>query len=150
MPGSGVEEGRRQPSCRTAEREHGVSNQGARARAQSGGANLGPGGGAVAVDELGPGLNRLGAEVVDGSKATADAVAALDDGDRETAACELTRGGYSSHPGADDEDIGSVGSFLTARRVTRQSSHVGSVTEVSHCGEIAWVENGNENQSRPC
>ena len=131
MPGSGVEEGRRQPSCRTAEREHGVSNQGARARAQSGGANLGPGGGAVAVDELGPGLNGVGAEVADGAQAPSDAVAALDDGHLETFPRELARGADSRHPCADDEDIGSVVSFLIARRVTRRSCHVGSVTEAT-------------------
>ena len=131
MPAPGVEEGHRQPLRRSAEREHGVANQGARARAQPCGANGGPGSGAVTVNELGPGLNRVGAEISDGPNATADVVAALDHDDLEPFPRKLARGGQSRHPGADDEDIGAVGSTPMVRRVAGLPCHRGSVTEVS-------------------
>ena len=61
------------------------------------------------MDELGPGLDGVGAEVPDGPNATADVVAALDDSHIETLPREFARGGHSRHPGADHEDIGVAG-----------------------------------------
>ena len=62
------------------------------------------------MDELGPGLNGVRAEVTNRAEASADAVATLDNGHIETCLLELARGGHSRHPGADHEDVGAVGS----------------------------------------
>ena len=103
-----MEEGQRQPAGRTAELEHGVSNERAGSGLKPGGSHFRPGGGTHTVDKLGAGLHRICTEVADRAQAPADPVAGFDDDHRKAGPYELPRGGDARHAGADHQHICAV------------------------------------------
>jgi hypothetical protein len=95
----------RQPVSAVTDVEHGAAGAATRPRAEARRTRVRPGFRADPMDELGAGFDRLAAEIAHRVDASADPVVPFDDADGNASPRQLARGGDSSHPCADHNDI---------------------------------------------